>query len=149
MKHHLVQCQHSHALYLVLTSTQQRTWHNRPSSRYANRKSYMTLNCRHTFQIWRITVIDKKVSLTKVEIIPLLVIRYFMLRPLVLVIRSFVVVSVSLFRLNSSRRGTFRFVIVFVLVWFSIWYRILVNAYFQAWSIFRLTQLFFSFLQPI
>ena len=64
-------------------------------SRYANRKSYITLNCRHAFQIWRIADIDKKVSYTNVEIIPLSVLRYFMIRPLVLVIRSFVLVSVS------------------------------------------------------
>ena len=38
---------------------------------------------------------DKKVSFTNVEIIPLSVLRYFMIRPLVLVIRSFVLVSVS------------------------------------------------------
>ena len=37
-----------------------------------------------------------------------------MLCPLVLVIRSFVVVSISLFELNSSRRGTFTFALVFV-----------------------------------
>ena len=58
-------------------------------SRYANRKSYVTLNCRRAFQIWRITDIDKKESFTNVEIIPWSVLRYFMLRPLVFVIRSF------------------------------------------------------------
>ena len=88
-------------------------------SRYADRKLYITLNCRRTFQIWRITDIDKKVSFTNVEIIPLSVLGHFMVRPLVLVIRSFVLVSVSLFRLNSSRRGTVTFVLVFV--WCSRW----------------------------
>ena len=78
-------------------------------SRYANRKSYITLNCRRAFQMWRITDIDKKVSFTNVEIIPLSVLRYFMLRPLVLVSRSFVLLSFSLFRLNSSQRGTVAF----------------------------------------
>ena len=73
-------------------------------SRYANRKSYITLTCRCAFQIWRITDIDKKESFTNVEIISLPVLRYFMLRPLVFGIRSFLLVSVSLFRLNSSRR---------------------------------------------
>ena len=95
-------------------------------SRYANRKSYITLNCRRAFQIWRITDIinnnnnnnnrvdnrvDKKEKFTNVEIIPLPVLWYFMLRPLVFGIRSFLLVSVSLFRLNSSRRGTVAFVL--------------------------------------
>ena len=52
---------------------------------YANRKSYITLNYRRAFQIWRITDIDKKVSFSNVKIIPLSLLRYFMLRPLVLV----------------------------------------------------------------
>ena len=50
------------------------------------------------------------------------------------------VVSVSLFRLNSSRRETITFVLAFV--WYNVhndWYGILVNAYFQAWSISRQT----------
>ena len=38
-------------------------------SRYTNRKSYITLNRRREFQIWRITEIDKKESFTNVEII--------------------------------------------------------------------------------
>ena len=74
-------------------------------SRYANLKSYITLNCRRAFQIWHITDMDNKESFTSVEIIPLPVLRYFMLRPMV----------------PDDR------------------YRILVNAYFQAWSISRLT----------
>ena len=98
MKHHLVQCQHSHALYHSLLTDY--IWCSRPpnserditdtQSRCANRKSYITLNCPRGFQIWRIAYIYKKVSFTNVEIIPLSVLRYFMLRPLVLVIRSFV-----------------------------------------------------------
>ena len=71
-------------------------------SRYANRKSYVTLNCRRAFQIWRITDIDKKESFTKVEIIPWSVLRYFMLRPLVFVICSFLF-HCDIFRLWSQR----------------------------------------------
>ena len=50
---------------------------------------------------------------------PLSALRCFMLRPLVFVIRSFLFVSVSLFRLNSTRRGTVTFVVLFV--WWSRW----------------------------
>ena len=67
-----------------------------------------------------------------------------MLRPLVSGIRSFLLVSVSLFRLNSSRRGT----VTFLLYLFDVpddRYRILVNAYFQAWSISRLTAVIHQF----
>ena len=69
-------------------------------SRYANRKSYITMNCRRAFQIWQITDIDKKESFTNVEIIPLPVLRYFILRPSGFGILSFLLVSVSLFRLS-------------------------------------------------
>ena len=117
-------------------------------SRYANRKSYITLNCRRAFQIWRIRDIDKKESFTNVEIIPLSVLRYFMLRPLVFVIRSFLLVSVSLFRLNSSRRGTVTFVLVFVWCYMidigSLLMPISRPGLFLDWPL-----LFISFLQPI
>ena len=53
-------------------------------------------------------------SFTNVQIIPLPILRYFILRPLVFGIRSFLLVSVSLFRLNSSRRETVTFVLAFV-----------------------------------
>ena len=88
-------------------------------SHYANRKSYITMNCRRAFQIWRTIDIDKKESLTNVDIIPLPVLRYFILCPSVFGIRSFLLVSVSLFRLNSSRRETVTLVLVFV--WCSRW----------------------------
>ena len=82
-------------------------------SRYANRKSYITMNCRRAFQIWQITDIDKKESFTNVQIIPLPELRYIILRPSVFGIRSFLLVSVSFFRLNSSRRETVTFVLAF------------------------------------
>ena len=68
---------------------------------------------------------------TNVPVIPLPVLRYFILRSSSN-IRSFLLVSVSLFRLNSSRRETVTFVLFDVP---DDRYRILVNAYFQAWSI--------------
>ena len=65
--------------------------------------------------IWKpgLPDIDKKESFTNVEI-PLPVLRYFIPRSSVFGIRSFLLVSVSLFRLNSSRRETVTFVLVFV-----------------------------------
>ena len=70
--------------------------------------------CRRAFQILRITDIDKKESFTNVQITPLPVLRYFILRPSVFGIRSLLLVSASLFRLNSSRRETVTFVLAFV-----------------------------------
>ena len=69
-------------------------------SRYANRKSYITSNCHRAFQIWRKTDIDKKASFTHVKITPLLVLRYFMLCPLVFGIPSFLLVSVFFFYIS-------------------------------------------------
>ena len=119
IRHHLVQCQHSHALYGAHVHPTSERDITDTQSRYANRKSYITMNCRRAFQIWRITDIDKKETFTNVEIIPLPVLRYFILRPSLFRIRSFLLVSVSLFRLNSSRRETVTFVLVFV--WCSWW----------------------------
>ena len=68
-----------------------------------------------------------------------------MLRPLVFGIRSFLLVSVSVFRLNSSRRGTVTFVLLFDVPHDR--YGILVQAYFQAWSISRLTAVIHQFWQ--
>ena len=66
-----------------------------------------------------------------------------MLRPLVLVIRSFVLVSVSLFQSIELVKKRNRYICVSIcncLIFHKIdRYRILVNTYFQAWSISRLT----------
>ena len=114
-------------------------------SRYANRKSYITLNCRRAFQIWRITGIDKKESFTNVEIIPLPLLRYFtawsvgLRYSLVFTCFSF---FISIELVTKSNRY------VCVLYLFDVpddRYRILVNAYFQAWSISRLTAVIHKF----
>ena len=115
--------------YLMLTSTQQRTWHNRHLVTLCYRKSYITLNIRRAFQICRITDIDKKESLTNVEIIPLPVLRYFMLRPLVFVRYSLVFTCFSFFISIELVTKRNRYICVSIL--FDVpddRYRILVNA---------------------